>query len=270
MSSAALPQPAPGRLAVHPRIDAFFEPRTCSVQYVVTDPASRACALVDPVLDYDEKSGCTGTRSADALLAFVRERGLTVAWILDTHPHADHFSAAAYIKDRTGAKTGIGERDRRRPATLEGRSTICPTISARTARNGITCSRTGTSFRIGDDGGAASCSRRDTPSPPSPISSATPPSFTTRSSCRISAPPAATFPAGTRARSGARSSAFSPCRTTPACSPGTTTCPGGRAPAWESTVAGQKAHNVHLARAGPRTSSSPCDRTGTRSCRCRN
>ena len=71
---------------------------------------SRACALVDPILDYDEKSGCTGTRSADALLAFVRERGLTVAWILDTHPHADHFSAAAYIKDRTGAKTGIGER----------------------------------------------------------------------------------------------------------------------------------------------------------------
>jgi glyoxylase-like metal-dependent hydrolase (beta-lactamase superfamily II) len=98
------------RGAVHPQVDAFFERRTCSVQYVVTDPASRACALIDPVLDFDEKSGRTRTASADALLAFVRERGLTIEWILDTHPHADHFSAAGYLKDRTGAKTAIGER----------------------------------------------------------------------------------------------------------------------------------------------------------------
>ncbi|NOG74205.1 MBL fold metallo-hydrolase [Roseicella sp. DB1501] len=92
-----------------PEVTAFFEPRSCSLQYVVADPASRACAIIDPVLDFDEKSGATATRSADALLAFIRERGLALDWILDTHPHADHFSAAGYLKDRTGAPTAIGE-----------------------------------------------------------------------------------------------------------------------------------------------------------------
>ncbi|RAI55360.1 MBL fold metallo-hydrolase [Roseicella frigidaeris] len=92
-----------------PEVTAFFEPRTASLQYVVADPASRACAVIDPVLDFDEKSGATATRSADAILAFLGARGLTPAWILDTHPHADHFSAAGYLKDRTGAPTAIGE-----------------------------------------------------------------------------------------------------------------------------------------------------------------
>jgi glyoxylase-like metal-dependent hydrolase (beta-lactamase superfamily II) len=92
-----------------PEVTAFYEPRSCSLQYVVADPASRACAIIDPVLDFDEKSGATATRSADALLAFIRERGLALDWILDTHPHADHFSAAGYLKDRTGAPTAIGE-----------------------------------------------------------------------------------------------------------------------------------------------------------------
>lgn len=92
-----------------PDVAAFFERRTCSVQYVVTDPVTRCCALIDPVLDYDEKSGSTATASADALLAFVQEHDLTIQWILDTHPHADHFSAAGYLKDRTGAPTAIGE-----------------------------------------------------------------------------------------------------------------------------------------------------------------
>jgi len=110
MSSKTMSRSLPDRVACRPKVHAFFERRTCSVQYVVADPATRACALIDPVLDYDEKSGCTGTTSADALLAVVREQGLTVEWILDTHPHADHFSAAGYLKDRTGAKTGIGER----------------------------------------------------------------------------------------------------------------------------------------------------------------
>lgn len=106
---AAVSPSASGKLAARPQVDAFFEQRTCSVQYVLTDPTTGCCALIDPVLDYDEKSGATATCSADALLAFVRERGLTVEWILDTHPHADHFSAAGYLRDRTGAKTAIGE-----------------------------------------------------------------------------------------------------------------------------------------------------------------
>jgi len=88
----------------------LFERRTCSIQYVVSDPATGACALIDPVLDYDEKSGSTATASADALLQYVSEQNLDVCWILDTHPHADHLSAAAYLREKTGAPTGIGER----------------------------------------------------------------------------------------------------------------------------------------------------------------
>ena len=91
-------------------VTAFFDPRTFSVQYVVADPATKKCAIVDPVLDFDEKSGTTATVNADHILDFIEERGLAVEWILDTHPHADHFSAARYLKSKTGAPTAIGER----------------------------------------------------------------------------------------------------------------------------------------------------------------
>jgi len=91
-----------------PVVTGLYDPRTFSIQYVVTDPATKRCALIDPVLDFDEKSGATATTSADALLAHVEKEGLTVDWILDTHPHADHFSAAHYLKGRTGAPTAIG------------------------------------------------------------------------------------------------------------------------------------------------------------------
>jgi glyoxylase-like metal-dependent hydrolase (beta-lactamase superfamily II) len=93
---------------VRPDIKGFFDPRTWSIQYVVSDPATRACAIIDPVLDFDEKSGATGTVNADAILAHVAENDLTVTWILDTHPHADHFSAAHYLQQKTGAPTAIG------------------------------------------------------------------------------------------------------------------------------------------------------------------
>jgi glyoxylase-like metal-dependent hydrolase (beta-lactamase superfamily II) len=110
MSTAAFPRTELETSTCRPQVNAFFERRTCSVQYVVSDPATRCCALIDPVLDYDEKSGSIATFSADALLAFVQDHSLRVEWILDTHPHADHFSAAAYLKERTGAKTAIGQR----------------------------------------------------------------------------------------------------------------------------------------------------------------
>ncbi|WP_121040432.1 bifunctional sulfur transferase/dioxygenase Blh [Stenotrophomonas rhizophila] len=93
-----------------PQIKGFFDARTGSVQYVVSDPTTKRCAIVDPVHDFDEKSGATGTMNADAILACIEAQELTVEWILDTHPHADHFSAARYIKDKTGATTAIGAR----------------------------------------------------------------------------------------------------------------------------------------------------------------
>lgn len=93
-----------------PEVTGFYEARTGSVQYVVADHATKKCAIIDPVLDYDEKSGATATIEADLILTFIAERGYDVEWILDTHPHADHFSAADYLKRRTGARTAIGAK----------------------------------------------------------------------------------------------------------------------------------------------------------------
>lgn len=93
-----------------PQVSGFYDKPTGAIQYVVADETTKRCAIIDPILDFDERSGATGTESADALLDFVRERGLSVEWILDTHPHADHFSAAHYLKQKTGAPTAIGDR----------------------------------------------------------------------------------------------------------------------------------------------------------------
>jgi uncharacterized protein (TIGR01244 family) len=92
-----------------PQVKGFFDPRTWSVQYVVSDPATNKCAIIDAVLDYDEKSGQTSTENADRILDYITAKGLTVEWILDTHPHADHFSAAHYLNGKTGAPTAIGD-----------------------------------------------------------------------------------------------------------------------------------------------------------------
>src|SRR3954453_2232205 len=93
-----------------PAVTAFFDKRTCSVQYVVADPETKHCAIIDPVLDFEPKSGATATYSADALLCYVQSEGYVLQWVLDTHPHADHFSAASYIKSSTGTRIAIGEK----------------------------------------------------------------------------------------------------------------------------------------------------------------
>lgn len=92
-----------------PDVHSFFDPHTFTITHVVADPAGKACAIVDPVLDYDPKSGVTSTGSAEAVMAFVRERGLEVAWILETHVHADHLTAAPLLKAELGGRTVIGE-----------------------------------------------------------------------------------------------------------------------------------------------------------------
>ena len=91
-----------------PQVQPFFDPATWTVSYVVFDHTGGHCALIDPVLDYDAKSGRTGTESADALVAFVAQQSLTVQWILETHAHADHLSAAHYLRKRLGGKIAIG------------------------------------------------------------------------------------------------------------------------------------------------------------------
>ncbi len=94
---------------MQPQIQAFFDEATFTVTYLVSDPATRTGAVIDPVLDYDPKSGRTATRSADAVLAAAKQSGIAIAWILETHAHADHLSAGAYLRGKTGAKIAIGE-----------------------------------------------------------------------------------------------------------------------------------------------------------------
>jgi len=95
---------------MHPDVTAFFDPATNTITYLVQDPAGRACAVIDSVLDFDQASGRTFTRSADAVIAAIRARDLDLHWILETHVHADHLSAAPYIQEQLGGQIGIGER----------------------------------------------------------------------------------------------------------------------------------------------------------------
>ena len=94
----------------HADVRAFFDEATNTVSYVVKDLASASCAVIDSVLDFDYASGRTDTRSADAVIADVTARGLQVDWVLETHVHADHLSAAPYIQQRVGGRIGIGEK----------------------------------------------------------------------------------------------------------------------------------------------------------------
>ena len=90
------------------RISGFFDRSTNSVSYLVADPASKAAAVVDPVLDFDVGASRIDVHSADAILAAAADQRLTIHWVLETHPHADHLSAADYVRRRTGAKVGVG------------------------------------------------------------------------------------------------------------------------------------------------------------------
>ncbi|QDL56491.1 MBL fold metallo-hydrolase [Rhodoferax aquaticus] len=91
-----------------PKVQAFFDPATWTVSYVVYDQPGGHCAIVDSVLDYDSKSGRTSTASADTLMAFIQDQGLRVQWILETHAHADHLSAAHYLRKHLGGQIAIG------------------------------------------------------------------------------------------------------------------------------------------------------------------
>ena len=91
-----------------PHVTGFFDEATNTITYVVRDPGSKACAIVDSVLDFDYASGRTDTHSADAVVAHVKAEGLEVVWILETHVHADHLSAAPYLQERVDGKIGIG------------------------------------------------------------------------------------------------------------------------------------------------------------------
>lgn len=91
-----------------PNVKGFFDPATYTISYVVSDPATRIAAIIDPVLDYDPKSGRTSTQSADQLIAYIDANDLDVHWIIETHAHADHLSSAPYLKEILGSQIAIG------------------------------------------------------------------------------------------------------------------------------------------------------------------
>ena len=93
-----------------PKVHAFFDEATNTITYVVQEPQGRSCAVIDSVLDFDYASGRTDTRSADAVIDFIRQNDLKLEWVLETHVHADHLSAAPYIQEALGGQIGIGER----------------------------------------------------------------------------------------------------------------------------------------------------------------
>jgi len=234
----------PKRLQSKPIVEGFFEKRTSSIQYVVADAETKRCAIIDPVLDFDPKSGATATHSADQLLRHIERQGYELEWILDTHPHADHFSAAGYLNDKTGVPTAIGEKVVDVQRLWQGIYNIadsCPadgsqwnrlfgdgerfTIGSLDVEVLFTPGHTLASiaYLVGDaafvhdtifmpDGGTA---RADFPGDSARA--------LWKSIQRIMA-----LPQETRLFTGHDY------------------CPGGRKPAWESTVAQQRAENIHL------------------------
>jgi glyoxylase-like metal-dependent hydrolase (beta-lactamase superfamily II) len=100
----------PIRMDQHPDVEGFFDPATNTISYIVSDPESGACAVIDSVMDIDYAAGRITFDHADRLIARIRDRGLRLDWIIETHVHADHLSAAPYLQDRLGGRIGIGEQ----------------------------------------------------------------------------------------------------------------------------------------------------------------
>jgi glyoxylase-like metal-dependent hydrolase (beta-lactamase superfamily II) len=230
-----------------PLVKGFFDKRTFSIQYVVTDPRTRKCAIIDPVLDFDEKSGSTATKNADALLDHVSQEGLQVEWILDTHPHADHFSAAHYLKSKTGAPTAIGEKVVEVQRLWKGFYNW-PDFPADGSQWDKLFAE-GETFAVGEIGG------RVLFSPGHTLASITyvlgdaafvhdtlfmPDSGTAR----------ADFPGGSAARLWDSIQRILALPDETRILVGHDYQPGGRAPAWETTVAEQKAKNTHMSKCG--------------------
>lgn len=226
------------------QIEAFFDEATSTVSYIVLDRSTQACAIIDSVLDYDPKAGRTSTKSADRLIARVRELGARLEWILETHVHADHLSAAPHLRAQLGGQLGIGAHI----VTVQKVFGSLFNAGDDFARDGRQFDRLfadGDRFTIGSLTARALHTPGHTPACMSYViedavfvgDTLFMPDYGT-ARCD--------FPGGdarTLYRSVRRLLSLPPetrlfmCHDYP---------PGGRAPAWESTVAEQRAHNIHV------------------------
>nr|WP_298411321.1 MBL fold metallo-hydrolase [uncultured Halomonas sp.] len=132
-----------------PIVTHFFDEPTSTFSYVVQDPSSNACAIVDSVLDFDYAAGRTDVRSADAIVDFIQRHDLSVEWVLETHVHADHLSAAPYLHEKLGGKTGIGAKIREVQETF-GKAFNAGTEFARDGSQFDRLFEEGDTFAIGD------------------------------------------------------------------------------------------------------------------------
>lgn len=233
------------------RIVAFFDEPTFSVQYVLVCTRTKACAIIDPVLDFDPASGRVSAENAGRMLAFIEREGLEPVWILDTHPHADHFSAAGFLRDRTGAPTAIGAdvtRVQKLWKEIYGLPEAFPVDGAQWDRL----------FSDGDDFAVGDLGVRVMHSPGHTLASVT----YVATSSDASAPAAAfvhdtlfmpdfgtarcDFPGGDARRLWRSIEAILALPDETVLYTGHDYMPGGREPRWESTVGRQKAQNVHL------------------------
>lgn len=233
-------------------IAAFHDDRTGTVSYVLADPATRQAAIIDPVLDFDLKSGRTSTIQADRLLAHLAEARLTVQWILETHAHADHLSAARYLQSHVGGRIAIGEHIREVQAVFRDLYNLERDFLP-DGRQFDHLFRDGETFLIGGIQAQAVLVPGHTPACVA---------YHVRDGRAEGAPDAvfvgdtmfmpdvgtarADFPGGDAAtlyRSIRRLLALPPATRLFVCHDYP---PEGRAPAWETTVADQRAHNIHV------------------------
>ncbi len=227
-----------------PHIRDYFDPATNTVTYLVSDPDTGQAAIIDPVLNYDHRNGRAGTGSAEAILADARSHGLAIAWVLETHAHADHLTAASFIKSQTGARIGIGEHITEVQATF------------RSVFNLDDVSATGAEFdHLFKDGEVLTLGALEIHVMHTPANAGlcqlqgrrTPSLSAIRSSCRTMAPPARISPVAMRQRSIGRSGA---CSSLP---PETRLflchdykAPGRDAYRWQTSVAEERGHNIHV------------------------
>lgn len=226
-----------------PHVRAFFDARTSSVQYVVSDPATRGCAIIDPVLDFDEASGSVATHSADAIIDYVERHDLRVESILDTHPHADHLTAARVLRDRTGAPTAIGAEVTKVQALWFAIYGLPTPLAADTLWDRLFVE--GDTFRVGSIEGRVITSPGHTPASISYVIGDAafvhdtvfmPDGGTAR----------ADFPGGDAHQLWASIQSLLALPDETRVFTGHDYQPGGREPLWESTVAEQKRANAHV------------------------
>ena len=254
---------------MRPEVTAFFDEATNTISYVVVDPSTKRCAVIDSVLDYDPDAARTDKRSANQIIDFVRRHGLEVEWVLETHVHADHLSAAPYIKQELGGKLAIGS-EITTVQNVFGKIFNAGTEFQRDGSQFDVLFKDGDTFRLGEISGAGHAHPRPYPG-----------RHDLRDRRRrIRRRHAVHAGRGDRAgglpgRRRAQAVPLDPrilhelpdetrlfmCHDYKA--------PGRDTYAWETTVGEEKRHNIHVRKAAPRTSSWPCAPRATRPSACR-